>query len=88
MCGFFASDGRWVCFGDEERVKCQEPADLGPVAAVATFGFHTCALQEDSRLVCFGDVEHGQCSLPADLEPVGTVAVGYRHSCALQADGR
>jgi alpha-tubulin suppressor-like RCC1 family protein len=88
MCGFVASGGRWVCLGEDERGKCQEPADLGPVAAVAACGFHTCALQEDGRLVCFGADEHGQCSLPADLGPVVDVAVGYRHTCALQADGR
>ena len=79
------ASGELVCFGANDQGRCDVPADLGPVVAVAAGFGHTCAVKKDGELVCFGANDQGQRDVPDDLGPVVAVAAGWYHTCAMKA---
>ncbi|MBN1960616.1 MAG: hypothetical protein JW841_06695 [Deltaproteobacteria bacterium] len=71
---------------------------LDRAIAVASGGYHTCALLADTTVMCWGDNEAGQTGtiandsqrtpiLVSNLSTVSAIAAGYFHNCALLQDG-
>ena len=76
----------------------QPVSGLGPVAAIAAGGYHTCALMPDSTARCWGRNARGQLgngtsnpsSTPVVVSGMTNAAAlsgGFYHTCALLRDG-
>lgn len=75
------------CWGDNFSGQLDVPSDLGLAKAVATGGWHTCAVVSATRTVrCWG-TSNSQSDVPSDLGPVTTVAAGSAHTCAVVVNG-
>ena len=78
-----------------------EVAGITDATAIATGGYHSCALHEDGTISCWGDNEFAQLGngqggydsqsfVPveiADITDATAVTTGSEHSCALHQDG-
>ncbi len=49
------SEGRVVCWGDNEHGQCDVPPDLENVVSVSCNQTYSAALTAEGRLVCLGD---------------------------------
>lgn len=94
----------WGQLGVDRRSsanKAVSPRLSGPISAIATGGFSTCAvLSETGAVQCWGRNTHGQLgdggttwsSLPVDVVGIGervlAVSVGEVHACALGSGGQ
>jgi alpha-tubulin suppressor-like RCC1 family protein len=60
-------DGTVAAWGENYYGKCDVPAGLGNVAAIAVGMDHSLALRQDGSIVAWGDNNRGQCNVPAEL---------------------
>jgi alpha-tubulin suppressor-like RCC1 family protein len=73
-------------------------SNITDATAVATGGYHTCAMLSDGSIQCWGNNSYGQLgndtttssSVPVTVSGITNavaVAAGYDHTCALLSDG-
>jgi len=82
------SEGRVVCWGDNDYGQTTVPADVTGVVAIAAGGIHSVALTGAGRVICWGNGSFGQLAMPADMTGVVAIAAGALHSVALTREGR
>jgi alpha-tubulin suppressor-like RCC1 family protein len=86
------SEGKVVCWGQNNDHQCDVPAELDSEAVVALScgGSHTAALTASGNVVCWGLNRDGQCNVPPILTYGGNgiaISCGYDGTCAVTRQG-
>ena len=76
------------CWGSNDGGESDVPSDLDSAVAIATGGYHTCALEAGGAVRCWGAegflVNYGESAVPSDLDSAVAIAAGGYHTCVLE----